>query len=66
MVLKKTSSGFRNAAQNLRQEKKPQDSRNSKNDRKGKNRHNQQRRRKIVITVLEVEVATNVTHINPR
>ena len=65
MVLKKTSSGFRNAAQNLRQEKKPQDSRNSKNDRKGKNRHNQQRRR-TVIAVLEVEVATNITHINSR
>ena len=38
--LKHASSGFRNAAQSLRQEKKSQDSRNSKNDQKGRNRRN--------------------------
>ena len=38
--LKHASSGFRNAAQSLRQERKSQDSRNSKNDQKGRNRRN--------------------------
>ena len=42
--LKNASSGFRNAAQSLRQEKKSQGSRTSKNNWKGRNRHNQQRK----------------------
>ena len=40
------SSGFCNAAEILRQEKKSQGSRNSKNDWKGRSRHNQQRKKK--------------------
>ena len=44
--LKNASSGFRNAAQSLRQEKKSQDSRTSKKDWKGRNRQNQQRKKK--------------------
>ena len=44
--LKNTSSGFRNAAQSLRQEKKSKDSRSSKNDWESRNRHNQQRKKK--------------------
>ena len=42
--LKNASSGFRNAAQSLRQEKKSQVSRTSKNNWKGRNRYNQQRK----------------------
>ena len=34
------SSGFHNAAQSLRKGKKSQDSKNSENDQKGRNRHN--------------------------
>ena len=44
--LKNASSGFRNAAQSLRREKQYQDSRTSKSDWKGTNRHNQQRKKK--------------------
>ena len=44
--LNNASSGFRNAAQSLRKEKKSQDSRNSENDWKGRNRYNQQRKKK--------------------
>ena len=44
--LKNTSSGFRYAAQSLRQEKKSKDSRTSKNDWESRNRHNQQRKKK--------------------
>ena len=39
-------SGFRNSGQSLRQEKKSQDSRNSENDRKARNRYNQQKKKK--------------------
>ena len=42
--LKNASSGFRNAAQSLRQEKKSQVTRTSKNNWKGRNRYNQQRK----------------------
>ena len=42
--LKNASSSFRNAAQSLRQEKKSQVSRTSKNNWKGRNRYNQQRK----------------------
>ena len=44
--LNNASSGFRNATQTLTKEKKSQDSKNSENDRKGRNRHNQQRNKK--------------------
>ena len=44
--LNNASSGFRNATQSLRQGKKSQDSRTSKNDWKGRNLHNQQRKKK--------------------
>ena len=44
--LNNASSGFRNAAQSLRQEKKSQDSRTSKNDCKGRKQYNQQRKNK--------------------
>ena len=43
--LNNASSGFRNA-QSLRQEKKSQDSRTSKNDWNGRNRYNRQRKNK--------------------
>ena len=43
--LNNASLGFHNAAQSLRKEKKSQDSRNSENDWKGKNRYNQQRKK---------------------
>ena len=44
--LSNTSSGFRNALQSLRKEKKSQESRNSENNRKGRSQHNQQRNKK--------------------
>ena len=44
--LNNASSGFRNVGQSLRKEKKSQDSRNSENDWKGRNRYNQQRKKK--------------------
>ena len=44
--LNNASSGFSNAAQSLRQEKKSQDSRTSKNDWNGRNRYNRQRKNK--------------------
>ena len=39
-------------------------SRNSKNDWKGRKRHNQRRKKKTMIAVLEVEVTATITHIN--
>ena len=54
--LNNTSLGFRNAAQSLRQEKKSQYSKNSIS----------RERRKTMIAVFEVEVTTNITHINPQ
>ena len=53
--LNNTSPGFRNAAQSLRQEKS-QYSKNSIH----------RERRKTMIAVSEVEVTTNITHINPQ
>ena len=44
--LNNSSSGFRNAPQSLRKEKKSQDSRNSENNRKGRSQHNQQKNKK--------------------
>ena len=53
--LNNTSPGFRNAAQSLRQEKS-QYSKNSIH----------RERTKTMIAVSEVEVTTNITHINPQ
>ena len=61
--LNNASSGFRNAAQSLRKEKKFQDSRNSENDRKGRTGTINREKRK---TMIAVEVTTNITHINPQ
>ena len=44
--LNNASSGFRNATQTLRKEKKSQDRKNPENDQEGRNRHNQQRNNK--------------------
>ena len=59
--LSNASSGFRNATQTLRKEKKSQDSKNS-----GKVETSTINReiRKTMIAVLVVEVITNITHIN--
>ena len=62
--LNNASSGFHNAAQSLRKEKKPQDSRNWKMIRKVETGTINRERRKTMIAVLTVEVTTNITHIN--
>ena len=62
--LKNASSGFRNAAQSLRQEKKSQVSRTPKIIGKIKTGTINRESRKTMITVLEVEVTTNITHVN--
>ena len=60
-----TSSGFCNATQSLRKEKKSEDNKNSENDQKGRNRHNQKgNKNKKMRAILAVEVTTNVTQIN--
>ena len=66
MYLNNAFSGFRNATQSLKQEKKSQDSRNSKNDRKGRNWHNQQRKKKNNDSRSRSRSSNQLTHIKPQ
>ena len=44
---------------------KSQDSKNSQNYSKSRNRHNPQRNKKKMICGLDIEVTTNISHTNP-